>query len=65
MITFLILFSHHQLRWKPFDLPSKSDNPVDWVDGLKTLAGAGDPRTINGIAIHVYACNASMKDKCK
>jgi len=50
----------NQLRWKPWDIPSK---PLDWVDGLRSIAGAGDPRTKNGLAIHIYTCNLSMKDK--
>jgi len=54
----------NQLRWKPFDIPSKSDALIDWVDGLKTVAGAGDPRSTSGVGILIYACNISMKDKC-
>merc|ERR1712013_530872 len=56
---------HHpnpnQLRWKPFDIPSGSS--VDWVDGLRTIAGAGDTKTRHGIAIHVYTCNKAMGDR--
>jgi len=51
----------NQLRWNPFDIPA--DGKVDWLDGLKTVAGAGDPRTRHGLAIHVYTCNTSMVDK--
>lgn len=53
----------NQLRWRPFDLP-KHDETTDWVEGLKTVAGAGDPRTRNGMAIHVYSCNSNMTDTC-
>lgn len=49
----------NQLRWQPFDMPDKDDK-VTFVQGLHTLAGAGDPRLRHGLAIHVYACNASM-----
>ena len=49
------------MRWKPFDLPK--EDSVDFVDGLRTLAGAGDPKSRHGVAIHVYVCNVSMKDK--
>ena len=38
---------------------------MDFVDGLRTVAGAGDPRARSGMAVHVYTCNASMEDKCK
>jgi homogentisate 1,2-dioxygenase len=48
------------LRWDPFPIPS---SPVDFVDGLFTLAGNGDPGTQAGAAIHLYAANASMTDR--
>jgi len=51
----------NQMRWKPFDIPEK--DKVDWVDGLHTVAGAGDSKTRHGIAVHVYACNSSMRDR--
>merc|ERR1712141_523275 len=50
----------NQLRWKPFDFP-KGAEKVNWIEGLKTVAGAGDPRMRNGVAIHIYTCNASME----
>ncbi|XP_043254477.1 homogentisate 1,2-dioxygenase [Colletes gigas] len=53
----------NQLRWKPFDVPSRQAAEVDFVDGLHTICGAGDCRTRQGIAIHTYLCNASMRDK--
>ena len=31
--------------------------------GLHTICGAGDPRGRHGVAIHVYGCDISMKDK--
>ena len=46
----------NQLRWHPFELP-KSGEKVNWVEGLKTVCGAGDPRLRNGVVIHVYTCN--------
>ena len=33
----------------------------DFVDGLVTLCGAGDARTLRGYAIHRYAANRSME----
>lgn len=50
------------MRWNPFDLPSES-NKIDFVEGLNTVCGAGDPKVKCGIAIHVYACNVSMKNR--
>ena len=49
----------NQLRWNPFDFPNP-ESQVNFVQGLKTVAGAGDPRTRNGLAIHIYSCNTSM-----
>lgn len=49
------------MRWNPFDLPI--DGEVDFVEGLHTVCGAGDPKSRHGIAIHVYLCNSSMKDR--
>ncbi|XP_008545920.1 homogentisate 1,2-dioxygenase [Microplitis demolitor] len=50
------------LRWNAFDLPTRQDLPVDFVEGLHTLCGAGDSRSRHGVAIHIYLCNASMKN---
>ena len=33
--------------------------PTDFVDGLVTIAGSGDPAAQTGVAVHVYAANAS------
>ena len=50
------------MRWKPFDLPNR-DESKDFVQGLRTICGAGHPSTRNGLAIHVYAFNAPMGNK--
>jgi homogentisate 1,2-dioxygenase len=52
--------SPNRLRWDPFPLPKKS---VDFVEGLATLAGSGDPASQSGLAAHVYCANRSMKDR--
>jgi homogentisate 1,2-dioxygenase len=51
-----------QLAWHPFDLPS-GNTTVDFVSGLKTIAGNGDPTLHEGLAIHMYLANASMEKK--
>ncbi|KAK9382864.1 homogentisate 1,2-dioxygenase-like protein [Kockiozyma suomiensis] len=51
-----------QLAWLPFDIPT--DGPVDFSQGLKTLAGSGDPSLREGIATHIFVCNTSMVRKC-
>ncbi|CAG7699886.1 unnamed protein product [Allacma fusca] len=53
----------NQLRWLPFDIPLKEENQVDFVDGLKTISGAGNVHSRNGLAIYVYTCNVSMNNK--
>ncbi|KAK2025125.1 homogentisate 1,2-dioxygenase [Colletotrichum zoysiae] len=50
-----------QLAWKPFPVPDGQD--VDFVQGLKTVAGSGDPTLREGVATHVYVCNKSMTKK--
>lgn len=52
----------NQIRWHPFEIPKSKS--IDFVEGLNTLCGAGDPKVRNGIAIHIYACNAPMNNKC-
>ncbi|CEN59974.1 hypothetical protein ASPCAL02415 [Aspergillus calidoustus] len=46
----------NQTRWDPFDLVPG----VDWVRGLRLLAGAGDPATKTGVAYYVYTASQSM-----
>ncbi len=49
--------SPNRLRWNPLPLP---DAPTDWLDGLVSFCGNGDVGTAAGIAVHLYAANASM-----
>ncbi len=49
-----------QLRWNPLPLPR---TPTDFIDGLHTLAGNGDPGMQTGCRIHLYAINRSMKQR--
>lgn len=51
-----------QFRWNPFQMPSESSE-VDFVDGLSTICGAGDPKSRHGLAVHVFTCNTPMKDR--
>jgi homogentisate 1,2-dioxygenase len=50
-----------QLAWLPFDIPTEGG--IDFVSGLKTIAGSGEPTLREGIATHVYTANTSMKQK--
>ena len=51
------------MRWNPFDFP-RAGGSIDFVNGLNTLAGAGDPKNKQGLAIHIYSANKSMTDRC-
>jgi homogentisate 1,2-dioxygenase len=52
----------NRLRWNPLPLP-RADERKDFIDGLFTVAGNGDVKTRNGMAVHLYAANASMTDR--
>ena len=47
-----------QLAWHPHVPPSNEQ--VNFVYGLKTMMGNGGPMQREGLAIHIYACNANM-----
>ena len=47
----------NQLRWNPLPPPSV---PTDFIEGLVTMAGNGDPHGQSGVAVHLYAANRSM-----
>ncbi|HTQ76440.1 MAG TPA: homogentisate 1,2-dioxygenase [Burkholderiales bacterium] len=50
----------NRLRWDPLPVPAKA---MDFVDGLTTIAGSGDPAAQAGLAVHVYRANRSMTDR--
>jgi homogentisate 1,2-dioxygenase len=50
----------NQMRWSPPDFP---DNPIDFVEGIITLGGNGDPGMQEGLGIHLYTATTSMKDR--
>jgi homogentisate 1,2-dioxygenase len=50
-----------QLAWYPLEIPTTGK--VDFVTGLKTLAGSGEPTLREGIAIHMYLANTDMVQK--
>ncbi|HJR71598.1 MAG TPA: homogentisate 1,2-dioxygenase, partial [Gammaproteobacteria bacterium] len=52
--------SPNQLRWRPLPIPKEK---ADFVTGLVTIGGNGDPAQQMGAAIHLYAANASMVDR--
>src|SRR5580700_431047 len=52
----------NRLRWDPLPLPPEADQN-DFIDGLFTVAGNGDVKTRNGMAVHLYAASKSMQDR--
>src|SRR5215471_7237325 len=49
-----------QFRWDPFPIPTK---PTDFIEGLVTIAGNGDPATQTGVAVHYYGANRAMEGR--
>ncbi|KAJ5460934.1 homogentisate 1-2-dioxygenase [Penicillium daleae] len=52
-----------QVSWSPFIIPDKADGAVDFVNGLHTLGGSGQPSVREGLAYHIFAINSSMQGK--
>ncbi|MFF4434605.1 homogentisate 1,2-dioxygenase [Streptomyces sp. NPDC001513] len=50
----------NRLRWNPLPDPAPG---TDFLSGLWTLGGNGDAAQRAGMAIHLYAANASMTDR--
>lgn len=50
------------MRWgaTPLQLESPSQERVNFIQGMHTLLGSGDPTCKSGIGIYVYAFNSSM-----
>lgn len=51
----------NRLRWDPLPMEGVA---ADFIDGLATIAGSGDPASQAGIAVHVYRATRSMNDRC-
>ena len=49
--------SPNRMRWDPLPTPTPA---TDFVEGLVTLATAGDAAAQRGLAIHLYCANRSM-----
>jgi homogentisate 1,2-dioxygenase len=50
----------NQLRWDPLPIPNEE---MDFISGMVTMGGSGDPSLQTGVAIHLCAMNASMRDR--
>lgn len=47
----------NQMRWDP---PKKAKEDIDFIDGIKTIAGNGDLYSWSGLALHIYTAGNSM-----
>lgn len=47
------------LRWNPVPIP---DAPLDFIEGMRTVAVNGDVDAQTGMAAHLYVANRSMTD---
>ena len=52
--------SPNRLRWDPLPIPARA---ADFIDGLVTIAGSGDPAAQTGLAVHVYRANRPMRER--
>lgn len=50
----------NRIRWQPLEIPAQV---VDFVDGMITLGGLGDPASGPGYAVHLYSASADMGDR--
>ena len=51
-------FPPDPLRWHPIAIP---EQPLDFVDGLRTIVVNGDPEAQTGVAAHLVLMNRSMQ----
>jgi len=49
-----------QYRWDPIP---QTDEPTNWITGMRTISTAGDVNTQIGMAAHVYLINQSMQNE--
>ncbi|KIW19658.1 homogentisate 1,2-dioxygenase [Exophiala spinifera] len=57
-----VQFTPLTYEWGPLEWPDENES-VTFIQGLKTIGGWGDPTIKEGLAMHMYACNASMKNQ--
>lgn len=50
-----------QLRWDPLTVKGAKD--LDFLDGMRTIGGAGDPQMKEGMGIHIYNFGKDMGNK--
>ncbi len=48
------------MRWSPVAIPPADAEPLDFIDGLRTMVVNGDEQAQSGIAAHLVLANRSM-----
>lgn len=56
-----IVVTPQQMRWDPFTV--KGARGLDFVDGLRTIGGCGDPQNKDGVAYHFYEFGRDMNKR--
>ncbi|KAI9015520.1 Homogentisate 1,2-dioxygenase [Hyaloraphidium curvatum] len=51
------------LQWNPLRIPSPDEVKLDFVDGIRTMAGCGSVMMRDGLAYHLYVANTSMEKR--
>jgi homogentisate 1,2-dioxygenase len=49
------------LRWHPVPVPGEAEQPLDFVEGLRTVVVNGDPEAQTGASALLYLANRSMQ----
>lgn len=53
----------NQYRWSPANQPNTSGkNEQNFITGITTIAGFGDPKTLTGASASIFYANSSMSD---
>ncbi|GMI41006.1 hypothetical protein TrCOL_g10573 [Triparma columacea] len=52
----------NQLRWDP--LPMETGKGKTFLEGMRTVAGHGDPGSKHGLAVHMYTADKNMDKEC-
>ncbi len=51
----------NQTRWTPQTMPAEGEE-MTFLDGIRTICGAGGPSMKDGLSIHTFAFNKGMGD---
>ncbi len=49
------------MRWHPLAVPTQQEQPLDFIDGLRTIVVNGDADAQTGLAAHLVLANRSME----